>query len=172
MPGPKLPAVVYHPNGTRTNIKYAPTFQDNEMMGIAIDQAREAFEAGDNPIGCVYVTPEGKYPAQTREFRDNNLEAHAEKLGYSMIQGAVGRDLSGSILYTTAEPCYGCAYMLDKGNIGMLFIAADKKDAPGFFRNPDTLDKIWSGSRRQLTVVRGLRKVEAIELLTAESKRH
>ena len=153
--------------------EYFPTEHDFMKMDEALEQARLAGLGGDTPIGCVYVAPDGQSVAtQTREFRDQNLLGHAEHRGYNLVQGESGRDLSDYTLYTTMEPCFGCAYMLDKGNLGRLFISAWKGDAPDFFRNPDTLDHIWSRTRRQLIVIAGLRKLESLELFETFDKRH
>lgn len=140
--------------------EYIPTDHDFMKMDEALEQVHLAGLGGDTPIGCAYVAPDGQTVAtQTREFRDQNLLGHAEHRGYGLIQDEAGRDLSDYTLYTTMEPCFGCAYMLDKGNLGRLFISAWKGDAPEFFRNPDTLDHIWSKTRRQLIVIAGLRKL-------------
>jgi len=62
--------------------------------------------------------------------------------------------------------------MLDKGRIGMLFVAASRPEGNGFFRRPDTLHQVWSSSRRTLTVVRGLLEIRAAELLTTDARKH
>jgi tRNA(Arg) A34 adenosine deaminase TadA len=95
----------------------------------------------------------------------NGLDAVERKYGSGIMRHCM--------LLTTAEPCVGCSYYLDKANVGMVIVAASREDAPDFFRKRDiTIDNIWGESRRKLTLVRGLRKVEAAELLTADTKRH
>lgn len=169
----QLPATVYLPNGGRHEWQYSPTRQDYDNMGLALKEARQAYENGDSPIGAVLVTPQGdKLTARTTEFENDDLIGHAEISCIKLAQEKVGRDLGKCMLYTTAEPCIGCAYFLDKGSIGMLLVAASREDAPEFFRRRDTVHTVWKESRRNLTIVRGLRKIEAAELLTTDTKRH
>lgn len=167
-----LPATIYTPNGVQ-HYDYIVSPADYDRMDQALEEAQRALDAGDSPIGSMLVTPNNVYPTRTTEFSDNDLFGHAEMNGVKAARTEVGRDLSKCILYTTAEPCVGCSYILDKGQLGMLVIAASRDDAPEFFRKRDiTLDTIWSKSRRTLTVVKGLRVVEAASLLTASTKRH
>jgi tRNA(Arg) A34 adenosine deaminase TadA len=168
-----LPMRIYSAGGNIVDSSYIPTEHDYRMMDVALEQADLAGQNRDNPIGCVYVSPNGELEvAQTWEFRRNSLLAHAEMIGYGKIQPEAGRDLTDYSLYTIAEPCFGCAYMLDKGDIGTLFVGAKKTDAPDFFRNEDTLDAIWSKTRRTLRVVSGLRAARAVEILTNYGKQH
>jgi tRNA(Arg) A34 adenosine deaminase TadA len=168
-----LPMRIYHPGGEVEEGTYTPDNYDRHNMDQALDAAEKAGQAGDNAVGCAYVLPDGQViVSQTREFRDQDLQGHAEQIGYRFIQPFVGRELKNTRLYTIAEPCYGCAYMLDKGSLNTLFLAANKSDAPEFFRNPDTLDHIWKKTRRTLKVVSGLRKSRALEILATYPKKH
>ncbi len=172
-PGELLPMTIYRPNRVIDQAEYCVQPEDITFMDLALEKARSAGEAGDNAIGCTLVLPNGHViGTETREFRDDNLESHAEKLAYKFAQPFVGRDLHETSLYTIAEPCFGCAYTYDKGNLGMLFVAAKKTDAPEFFRNTETLHHIWSKTRRTLRVVSGLQSVHAVELLTSYQKKH
>lgn len=167
-----LPATIYTPQGTQS-YDYVPTDDDCRYMDMALEQAGEAMRGGDSPIGATLVTPAGVYVAQTTEFREGNLLGHAELNAIKQAQEERGRFLGQCVLYTTAEPCVMCSYALDKGQLGMLVVAATREDAPDFFRKRSTtLHDIWGESRRTLTVVRGLRRVEAARLLTANAKRH
>ncbi len=169
----ELPAVVYMPNGGSHDFSFTPSMDDYDNMGIALEEAKKAKEKGDSPIGAVLITPDGeKFPAHTTEFQDDDLIGHAEMHCVENARNKIGRNLGACMLLTTAEPCLGCAYFLDKGSLGMLIVGATREDAPEFFRRRDTLHTVWKDSRRNLTVVKGLRKIEAAELLTAQSKRH
>lgn len=168
-----LEATLFTPGGSHSFL-YTPSQRDYENMGIALDQASQAFTAGDSPIGAVLVHTNGDaFPAQTTEFRENKLLGHAEMNAIECARMKYGRNLGHFTLYTTAEPCISCSYLLDKGSVGMVIAAATRDDAPDFFRGRDvTLRRIWSESRRPLTYVRGLRRTEAAALLTADAKRH
>ena len=168
-----LPATIFMPGGRTQEFAYRPSPADFEAMDRALYEAQLALAGGDSPIGSVLITPGGWYPAQTTEFREGKLLGHAEMNAIEQAQPEVGRDLSACTLVTTAEPCVGCSYILDKGHLGMLIIAATRDDAPEFFRQRSvTLERIWGESNRTLTVVRGLRRLESARLLTASTKRH
>lgn len=168
-----LPATLFTPHGVQS-FEYQPTKQDFNYMGIALLEAKVALENGDSPIGAVLVHPDGEvFSAQTTEFRENKLMAHAEMNVIEKAREKVGRKLGEMMLYTTAEPCPACSYLLDKGQIGMVIAAATRDDAPEFFRRRDvTIHRVWRDSRRPLTYVRGLRKEESAMLLNAENKKH
>jgi tRNA(Arg) A34 adenosine deaminase TadA len=176
--GDALPMRTYipGPNGDGATIEegeYVVNGDDIHHMNNALWHAESAGMEGDNAVGCTLVVPDViALSTGTREFRDKHLAHHAEELGYDAIQPHVGRDLSRTTAYCTAEPCFGCAYRFDKGSLGRLFIAATKADAPEFFRNPDTLDHIWRTTRRTLTVVTGLQTERSVELLTRYRKKH
>lgn len=174
--GPLIMRTYYRAPSGKLNKReepYYPTIDDNTWMDLAIDLAEEAGENGDNAVGSVLVAPGDRvYGTQTREFRDGNLLGHAEILAYMQAQPEIGRDLRQCRLYCSAEPCFQCAGLYDVGRIGMLFVAANKVDAPKFFRKPNTLDHIWKKTRRELIVVEGLRKARAIEVLNKYQKKH
>jgi tRNA(Arg) A34 adenosine deaminase TadA len=178
-----LEATVYNSNGTHYNFLYQPSDDDFRRMGLALTAANLALADGDNPVGALLTTPYGEYIAETREHRDYDSEAHAEKIVYRLArQGApkpkpgdepFGLRLDQCILYSTAELCVGCSHLYDQVGIGMVFIASDRNDSPGFFRKKTiTQETIWRQSPRTLTVVKGLRKIEAIQLLTSDNKLH
>lgn len=170
--GERVEARVFMPSGVYP-IDYVASQRDCEMMDLALAEAEKAAAAGDSPIGAVLVHPyHGVFPAHTTEFEDKDLLGHAEQNAYKAAQANVGRDLGECVLYTTAEPCFQCAYMLDKGGLGALHVAAMRNDAPGFFRRKDVVESVWGGSRRNLTVISGLRKARAVALLTEDNKKH
>lgn len=170
--GEHVEARLFMPSGIYP-IDYVASQKDCEMMDLALEEAQKAADVGDSPIGSVLVHPyHGIFPAHTTEFVDKDLLGHAEQNSYKAAREKVGRDLGECILYTTAEPCFQCAYMLDKGGLGALHVAAMRTDAPDFFRRRGVIEAVWSNSRRNLTVISGLRKAKAVELLTADNKKH
>ena len=159
--------------GTIERVAYTPTDFDIQMMGLAMSAAEHAAKAGDSPIGAVLVDPDYEvYVEETREFRDDNLFGHAEMALVRRVSPKVGRSLGGCVMYSIAEPCYGCCYLLDKGGISRLYISASRNDVDFFTRkNPEMAD-IFAHSKRRLEVVSGLILDEAKELLVAENRRH
>lgn len=83
-------------------------------MRQAIRLARVALERGDAPVGSVvvregHIIGEGAESVQSK----NDLAAHAEAIA---VRDACHRlsslDLTGCTLYTTAEPCFMCSYVI------------------------------------------------------------
>jgi tRNA(adenine34) deaminase len=81
-------------------------------MRAALDQARQARESGDVPIGAVVLDATGSVIAgghNVRE-RDGDPTAHAELVAVRRAAGVVGEwRLSGCTLVVTLEPCTMCA---------------------------------------------------------------
>ena len=85
---------------------------DEEMMLLAIEQAKLAADMGEVPVGAVMTDADGNIIAKAHNTREtegrptghaeiNAIELAAEKLGT--------RRLSDCTLYVTLEPCPMCA---------------------------------------------------------------
>jgi tRNA(adenine34) deaminase len=111
---------------------------DEQMMRLAIAQARAAEAAGEVPVGAIVVAPDGQTilgRGQNRVLRDSDPTAHCEIVA---IREA-GRALSnyrlltpegeGCTLYVTLEPCAMCASALLHARIARLVYAADDPKA-------------------------------------------
>lgn len=72
--------------------------------------AREAFDAGEVPVGAVLVTPSGKVFSDRNRTGETSLpSAHAEHLVISAAAEELGDwRLEGCTLYSTLEPCLMC----------------------------------------------------------------
>jgi tRNA(adenine34) deaminase len=103
---------------------------DLDFMQAALDEARQAAEAGDVPIGAVVVR-EGAIIArgQNRVLRDLDPTAHAEIVALRAAAEALGNyRLLGCTLYVTLEPCSMCAGAMIHARLDRLvFAAADPK---------------------------------------------
>jgi tRNA(adenine34) deaminase len=103
---------------------------DDQAMQAALDQARQAAEAGEVPIGAV-VIHDGAFVArgQNRVLRDLDPTAHAEIVALRAAAQAIGNyRLNGCTLYVTLEPCAMCAGAMIHARIDRLvFAAADPK---------------------------------------------
>ena len=83
---------------------------DDELMGLAIDEARAAAarEPADVPIGAIVVGPDGTVlaAAGNRREADEDPTAHAEILALRRAAQVTGRwNLAGCTLVVTLEPC-------------------------------------------------------------------
>lgn len=84
---------------------------DDELMAIALEEARAALEHGDVPVGAVVVM-NGEVVARRHNEREKlgDPTAHAETLALRDAAAAVGSSrLDGATLVSTLEPCPMCA---------------------------------------------------------------
>lgn len=101
-----------------------------QLMGLAIEHAREAEAHGDVPIGAV-VARDGEPLAAAGNERELRRDptAHAELLAIRAAAEALGGwRLPGTTLYVTLEPCAMCAGAVVLARIPtVVFGAADPK---------------------------------------------
>lgn len=157
-----------------TTQDYVPTAEDYKHMGRAVELGKAALAKGTTPVGTVLVEERTgeTWEACNTEFSEDDLMGHPEMLAYRQAQPSIGRDLSTSAMYTVAEPCIACSYIIDKGNLGTLYVGAFRAEVDFFRPREITMDPIFKDSRRSFTVVRGLMNKEALELLRPENNIH
>ena len=110
-------------------VRRVPT-TDDELMGVALDAARAAGDAGEVPVGAVVVVDgEVVAVAGNRREADADPTAHAELLAVRAAAAAVGSwRLAGATVYATLEPCPMCAGLLVGARVArVVFGAADLK---------------------------------------------
>jgi tRNA(adenine34) deaminase len=92
-------------------LPFVDRVQLDDLMGVALDEARAAAEHDDVPIGAV-VVHEGEVVGaghNERELRQDPT-AHAEILALREAATALGSwRVLDSVLYVTLEPCAMCA---------------------------------------------------------------
>jgi len=138
---------------------------DREAMEAALEEARQAAEAGEVPIGAV-ATYDGEIVArgQNRVLRANDPTAHAEMIALRGAAAARGNyRLNGVTLYVTLEPCAMCAGAMIHARIDRLvFAAADPKaGAAGSVLGVVNHPRL----NHQMQVEQGILAEEAAELL-------
>lgn len=119
---------------------------DQALMQLALDQAREAALAGEVPIGALIYDPSSKTvvaAARNSPIEMNDPSAHAEILALRAAGQAIGNyRLHGLTLYVTLEPCAMCAGAMSHARIQRLVYGApDAKGGavahgPRFFAQP------------------------------------
>ena len=84
---------------------------DEEVMRMAIAEAKLAEEHGDIPIGAIVVLNDEVLSSRHNERElQNDPTAHAEMLAIRDAAKALGTSrLDGAILVSTLEPCPMCA---------------------------------------------------------------
>ncbi len=111
---------------------FPPDFStDENWQRRALDQALEAQNSGEVPVGAVVVGPDGILLAtgQNRVIRDSDPTAHAEIVAMRAA-GQVMHNyrLEGCSLYVTLEPCAMCAgAMIHARMARLIFGALDPK---------------------------------------------
>ena len=137
-------------------------------MAIALDEARAAADAGDVPVGCVVLGPDGEVLARRHNEREvaGDPTAHAEILALRDAAAALGSwRLSGCTLVVTLEPCPMCAGALVAGRLAkVVFGAADPKaGACGTLYNLCVDPRL----NHEVAVVHGVQAEESAALLGA-----
>jgi tRNA(adenine34) deaminase len=143
--------------------------QFDDLMGVALDEARTAAEQGDVPIGAVVARVDtGEVVARRHNQREQDADptAHAEILALRDAARAAGSwRLDGHALVVTLEPCPMCAGAVVAARLGLVaFGAADPKaGALGSLYNLAADPRL----NHEATVVDGVRAAECAALLTA-----
>jgi tRNA(adenine34) deaminase len=103
------------------------TKEDEQFMGVALDQAKIAEENGDVPIGAVIVhknTIIAKAYNQREQLKDPT--AHAEIIALTQAAAALENwHLNGCTMYVTLEPCPMCAGALVLSRMDRLVYGCD-----------------------------------------------
>jgi len=98
------------------------------LMAVALDEAREALEHDDVPIGAVVARLDtGEVLARRHNQRevDGDPTAHAEILALRDAAHAIGGwRLDGCVLVVTLEPCAMCAGALVNARLPVLVYGA------------------------------------------------
>ena len=85
--------------------------QDEQYMQRALDEARQALNEGEIPIGAVVVC-KGRIIARAHNLTETlcDVTAHAEMQAITMAANQLGgKYLTDCTLYVTVEPCVMCA---------------------------------------------------------------
>lgn len=103
---------------------------DEKFMRLALNEARQAFDRGEVPVGALIVAGErivGRGSNLTEQLTDPT--AHAELQAITAATSTLGgKYLTDCTIYVTVEPCPMCAAALAWSQIGrVVYGAADPK---------------------------------------------
>ena len=106
------------------------TAEDERFMQLALEEARQAAEEGEVPIGAVVVC-DGEVVARAHNRRETDADPSAHAAFSAMLGAsrALGRwRLTGCTVYVTLEPCLMCAGLMVNARIDRcVYGASDPK---------------------------------------------
>jgi tRNA(adenine34) deaminase len=108
-----------------------PGNDDASWMKLALEQALQAAEAGEVPVGAL-VVKDGKIVGQgnNRNLRDNDPTAHAEIVALRQAGARLGNHrLVGCVMFATIEPCAMCAGAMIHARLDRLVYGASDPKA-------------------------------------------
>lgn len=101
-------------------------FTDEYYMKLALQEAQDAFEKDEVPIGCVIVS-NNRVIARSHNLTEtlNDVTAHAEMQAITSAANFLGgKYLINCTLYVTLEPCVMCSGALSWSQISKVVIGA------------------------------------------------
>jgi len=105
-------------------------YDDKYFMHKALQEAEEAYEKGEIPVGAVIVI-DNKIIARAHNLTEllNDVTAHAEMQAITAAANFLGgKYLQNCTLYVTLEPCQMCAGALYWSQISKIVYAARDQD--------------------------------------------
>lgn len=96
--------------------------RDERFMRMALNEARQAAEEGEVPVGAVIVCGDHVIArGHNLTERLNDVTAHAEMIAITSAAGYLnGKYLPQCTLYVTVEPCSMCAGAIGWSQVGRL----------------------------------------------------
>ncbi|WP_375204473.1 nucleoside deaminase [Hyphococcus sp.] len=113
--------------------------RDEELMGQALEEARQAGDAGEAPIGAVLADASGAIlaAAGNAPIATHDPTGHAEIRALRAAAEKVGNyRLPETTLYVTLEPCAMCAGAISIARVKRLVIAASDPKGGAVWHGP------------------------------------
>ena len=101
-------------------------FNDEYFMRMALQQAHNAFEQDEVPVGCIVISND-RIIAKAHNLTEtlNDVTAHAEMQAITAAANFLGgKYLQNCTLYVTLEPCVMCCGALNWSQISKVVIGA------------------------------------------------
>lgn len=139
---------------------------DTFYMHRALDQAREALDIGEVPVGAVVVAADGAIVGAgfNAPVSVHDPSAHAEIRALRVAASHLGNyRLDGCTLYVTLEPCMMCAGAIIHARLARLVYGAAEPKTGMVESRANLFAQPWHNHR--VTVERGLLAVQARRLL-------
>ena len=136
-----------------------------EYMSLALELAREAFDEGEIPVGCVIADKQGNIIGRGRNRREESHDAtrHAELEAIREACRTTGDwRLGGCTIYVTLEPCPMCAGGIINSRIPTVVFGA-RDENPGSCGSVINLFEERYGHKP--AIYGGVRAAESAQLL-------
>lgn len=142
--------------------------KNEQYMQLAIEKAREGIEAGQTPFGaCIVRGNDVIACAHNGVWQTTDITAHAEiqaiRLACKKLKTV---ELSGSIIYSTCEPCPMCFSAIHWARIEKIVYGASIVDAQkaGFNELEISNDDMKMFGKSSIEVIGGILEDECREL--------
>lgn len=98
------------------------TLNFDEMLAVAIDEARSGLSEGGIPIGAALFDSEGKLLGRghNRRVQDDDPSVHGETDAFR--NAGRQRDYRDTIMVTTLAPCWYCSGLIRQFKIGTVIV--------------------------------------------------
>lgn len=136
-------------------------------MRRCIELARIAKQRGDTPVGSVVVLNDEIIGEGIEGLPTSlNITAHAEVFAcQSAVERVGARQLIGASLYTTAEPCFMCSYVIRESAIALVAYGIETPEIGGVTSSrPILADKRIARWDAPPEIIAGLLKSECEDL--------
>ena len=141
---------------------------DHYYMGLALDQARQAFEKGEFPVGCVIVQDgeviaEGSRQGTGSDIRFFSEIDHAEIRAIKSLE-RTDRPFKPekAVLYCTMEPCLMCFSAIILSGIRRIVYAYEDVMGGGTGCDLSQLPPLYAECRMKVTG--GVRRQKSLDL--------
>ncbi|MDA1050366.1 MAG: nucleoside deaminase [Planctomycetota bacterium] len=139
-----------------------------ELMRLAIDQARTGIDAGQSPFGCAIARGgQAIAIAHNTVLATTDITAHAEVNALRLGCKTTGQiHLEGCVVATTCEPCPMCMAALHWARVETVYFGASiaDADAAGFNELQVPAADVLKIGGSQVALVSGVLSVECRDL--------
>jgi creatinine deaminase len=97
-----------------------------EMLDVAVVEARKGFEEGGIPIGAALFTADGVLLGSGRNRRVQNDDPSVHGETDAFRNAGRQRDYRSTVMVTTLSPCWYCSGLVRQFNIGALIIGENR----------------------------------------------
>jgi len=141
---------------------------DEDYMWLAIEKAREGLARGQTPFGATIVRA-GQILAccHNQVWQTTDITAHAEITALrEAFKGTNSIDLSGSVIYSTCEPCPMCFAACHWAKLARAIYGASIADAQhaGFNELTISNEQMKNLGHSHLQIAGGVLREECVQL--------